>query len=839
MEYYFNIQNNISTNLLKENLRKYLLNYSFYNQIKLENNEFITFCFKQIDKITKNQNVSFEKYLSNYNISKLNNDSKLYGLIYSYPNILNDLLLFLSDNINNKNNSKFFISGYFNIIGELIKKISLNIINSSNDYLDSFESLFLSRILDILYNYYINKKSVLSNNIIVEEESYIPHHVEETMKNLIENNLLNVYFPDDSLKDQNFISRDQIMPKSISLLIQYLFKYFDICLILFLKENKNEYFEYWIKSKNKLFKFYCNCKILLLEKDYKGKYYKEIYALIFYLICFESKEIINKKIKQLNETTINNYSNQIDYLKKIYSSKSVDKFIELFNLLTENNIKNIIKSFENITNKDIKTSDIFFNEFITYLKGKEEMKDLLSFCLSNEGNGIEKIFDYIKIRVSLLKKLMKDLIFKNSLKYENILQNIIAKNIIYLDSDLRIQYFYTLLLNIDYQNDPNNQKYITLDRFKANKFKEKYNETKNPDYLLNETIFGQLFHNYENSSGKEFLLDQKNRLFKVELKGEKAEDAGGPYQEIISIICNELQSDYIDLFIKTPNNRTDSGELRDKYIANPDAKSSNYRKAYEFIGKLIGLAISTGDSLNLNFHPIVWKSILEYRIYFEEYETIDINFYNLIKNLEKSLKNSNQEILEGLYFTIKNSNKSDVELIENGKETKVTNENLEVYLTLAKSAMVNEIKTQIDHIKIGLYSVIDKCIIQLLDWKQLEEIVCGKTEFNIKEFKENTKYQYDNNNNKNTKIKAWFWEWFENTSEENKFKYLKFVSGRSRLPNSKFSKYEHIINIINKSESLPTAHTCFFSLDLPNYDTKEKFIEKIEYAILSEDYGNY
>ena len=458
------------------------------------------------------------------------------------------------------------------------------------------------------------------------------------------------------------------------------------------------------------------------------------------------------------------------------------------------------------------------------------MDDLSSFFSSHEKNVNENLFNYLKIRISLTEKYMKKYLLNISLKYDAILQYIIKNNIIYLDDELRINYFYTVLLNIDYPH--NNPKNIILDRFKANKFKEKYNETKNPDIFLNETIFGQLFHIFDNTNGKEFLLNQKERLFKVKLKGEKAIDEGGPYQEIISCICSELQSDYIELFIKTSNNKNNSGELRDKYIINPDSKKICYKKAYEFIGKIMGLAISTGDTLNLNFHPIIWKSLLENKISFQDYETIDIYLYNFIKYLEQILKNQNQTLIDDLYFTIKNSNQTDIELIENGKETKITFENLEKYITLAKSAIINEIATQIEHIKIGLYSVIDKSILQILDWKQFEEIVCGQTQFNIEDFKKNTQYR---NNYDKKPIIEWFWEWFENSQEETKFKYLKFVSGRSRLPKT---KYEHIICIREKNEALPTVHTCFFTLDLPNYDSKKLFIEKIEYAILSDDYGN-
>ena len=80
----------------------------------------------------------------------------------------------------------------------------------------------------------------------------------------------------------------------------------------------------------------------------------------------------------------------------------------------------------------------------------------------------------------------------------------------------------------------------------------------------------------------------------------------------------------------------------------------------------------------------------------------------------------------------------------------------------------------------------------------------------------------------NVKLIHWFWEWLGNCSNEDKFKYLKFVSGRSRLPKS---EYVHKINILDNKNKLPISHTCFFSLDLPRYDSKGILFEKMKYAI--------
>ena len=75
----------------------------------------------------------------------------------------------------------------------------------------------------------------------------------------------------------------------------------------------------------------------------------------------------------------------------------------------------------------------------------------------------------------------------------------------------------------------------------------------------------------------------------------------------------------------------------------------------------------------------------------------------------------------------------------------------------------------------------------------------------------------------------------KNCKEEDKFKYLKFVSGRSRLPKLNYTHSITVINFKDKNQ-LPVAHTCSSALDLPNYESKKILCEKMQYAI--ENIGN-
>ena len=163
----------------------------------------------------------------------------------------------------------------------------------------------------------------------------------------------------------------------------------------------------------------------------------------------------------------------------------------------------------------------------------------------------------------------------------------------------------------------------------------------------------------------------------------------------------------------------------------------------------------------------------------------------------------------------------------------MTLDNLKEYISLSKKMRVNEFVTQIEYIKKGFNSVISSSIFQVLNWRQLEEMVCGKIKLDVRDLKNHTRY--DGFNEKDDIIN-WFWEWLEECNDHEQSLYLKFVSGRTRLPKLKNFIYEHIIvrNNIN-AEALPHSATCFFTLKLPLYKDKETLRKKLNYSILNCD----
>lgn len=90
----------------------------------------------------------------------------------------------------------------------------------------------------------------------------------------------------------------------------------------------------------------------------------------------------------------------------------------------------------------------------------------------------------------------------------------------------------------------------------------------------------------------------------------------------------------------------------------------------------------------------------------------------------------------------------------------------------------------------------------------------------------------------------WLWSVLESFTNEERILFMRFVSGRSRLPTnaSDISQRFQIVKVDREANSLPTAQTCFFQLRLPSYSSPETLAERLRYAInncRSIDLDNY
>jgi hypothetical protein len=114
------------------------------------------------------------------------------------------------------------------------------------------------------------------------------------------------------------------------------------------------------------------------------------------------------------------------------------------------------------------------------------------------------------------------------------------------------------------------------------------------------------------------------------------------------------------------------------------------------------------------------------------------------------------------------------------------------------------------------------------DWRIM---LCGDTVVNAQQIVASLQYS---GFPRRSKVPQWLAELLLSASEDHLRKFLVFVTGAPSLTSAFGSKASNIkINVRHqrRSAALPTAHTCFYHLDIPDYDDRDTFQTKLFFAI--------
>ena len=322
---------------------------------------------------------------------------------------------------------------------------------------------------------------------------------------------------------------------------------------------------------------------------------------------------------------------------------------------------------------------------------------------------------------------------------------------------------------------------------------------------------------------------QSSQWWECKFLQEGVIDQGGAFRDSLSEIAEELCPPSVDadvplpLFIRSPNQSQDSSNVyRDGYIPNP---SCDQFSKYFFVGQLMGGAFRSQETLVLSMPQFIWKHLVGEPVTWErDFVSVDSAELKLVDSIESMQQDNFEEMFEGaLNFTTVLSNGDTVNLVPSGEERFVTyNDRLE-YCELVKEVRMKESEKQINAIKEGLSQVVPSQVLSLMTWQELEEKVCGNPEISIETLKKSTRYDSELSEN-SPRVKV-MWQALESFTNEERSRFLRFITGRRRLP---------VTIYIDASdtgpEALPTSATCSNALYLPSYTTVEQATQKLRYA---------
>ena len=171
------------------------------------------------------------------------------------------------------------------------------------------------------------------------------------------------------------------------------------------------------------------------------------------------------------------------------------------------------------------------------------------------------------------------------------------------------------------------------------------------------------------------------------------------------------------------------------------------------------------------------------------------------------------------------------ELKPGGSNIPVTNENRQEYVDLyTQYLLVDSVKSQFDAISRGFLEVAGGPSLKLFRYEELELLVCGLPHLDFNALQEGAKYEGGYHSNHPTILN--FWEVIHKLPLEQKKRFLAFATGCDRAPVGGLGRLTLQIHRSGPdSDRLPSAHTCFNILILPEYSSKAKLQERLTFAV--------
>jgi len=281
--------------------------------------------------------------------------------------------------------------------------------------------------------------------------------------------------------------------------------------------------------------------------------------------------------------------------------------------------------------------------------------------------------------------------------------------------------------------------------------------------------------------------DDMRKIWRFEFMGEIGVDAGGLAREWFHLITSQLMDADNGLFISSSHNQM-------CMTINPTSNishSEDHLYYYRFMGRVMGKALFDRQLVSGHLVKYLYKHVLGWPVTFHDLEEVDQDLYKNLKELTQMDKE--QVEYTCLDFTVTEEilgEKRVVELVEGGKDMEVNGDNLPEYLEAnLKYRLMDRIKPQLSELLLGFYDVIPETLLTVLDFNELELLLCGLPNIDLKDWKDHTIYSGKCRKRKDQdQTIQWFWEIVENDfDQEMRARLLQFVTGTSGVPSRGFS----------------------------------------------------
>lgn len=210
----------------------------------------------------------------------------------------------------------------------------------------------------------------------------------------------------------------------------------------------------------------------------------------------------------------------------------------------------------------------------------------------------------------------------------------------------------------------------------------------------------------------------------VRFIGEEGVDAGGVTKEWFQVLARGMFNPMYALFIPVAADSTTFHPNRLSGV------NSEHLMFFKFIGRIIGKALYEGRVLDCHFSRAVYKCILGRNVSIKDMETLDLDYY---KSLLWMLENDITDIITET-FSVETDDfgeKQVIDLVENGRNIPVTQENKEEYVQrVVDYRLLRSVKEQLDNFLKGMFLLLVRVIgTMLINFLQASMKLSHRTSF--------------------------------------------------------------------------------------------------------------
>ncbi|XP_066435273.1 ubiquitin-protein ligase E3A isoform X2 [Eleutherodactylus coqui] len=317
--------------------------------------------------------------------------------------------------------------------------------------------------------------------------------------------------------------------------------------------------------------------------------------------------------------------------------------------------------------------------------------------------------------------------------------------------------------------------------------------------------------------------DLKKQLY-VEFEGEQGVDEGGVSKEFFQLVVEEIFNPDIGMFTYDESTRF--------FWFNPSSFETEGQ--FTLIGIVLGLAIYNNCILDVHFPMVVYRKLMGKKGTFRDLADSHPVLYQSLKDLLEYEGNVEEDMM--MTFQISQTdlfgNPLMHDLKENGDKIPITNDNRKEFVSLYTDYILNKsVEKQFKAFRRGFHMVTNESPLKyLFRPEEIELLICGSRNLDFQALKETT--EYDGGYTRDSHIIRDFWDIVNSFTDEQKRLFLQFTTGTDRAPVGGLGKLKMIIAKNGPdTDRLPTSHTCFNVLLLPEYSSKEKLKERLLKAI--------